>query len=105
MAIEILQYTPINKPPLIGNVNIRLVNWGIDLLDCPYFESKRGRSISLPKREKKDNTGKRAGWIPTIRFVEESVFQRFQVEALQALDDYMKSRDPEATDSAEDIPF
>jgi hypothetical protein len=89
MAIEIIDFRPIEKNTLKGFLTARLTSVYLEIRDLALHEKEGRKWIQLPaKPYKKDDGGQ--GWSYIVRFYEKNKYHQFQELALKALDVYLK---------------
>jgi hypothetical protein len=79
-----------------------MVNVGLEIRDCTYHLTDKGRWIGLPAKPYTDDEGN-TKYSYIVKFLDKEKYAQFQKSALAALDKYGVEQEEETPDA--DIPF
>jgi len=101
--MEILKHKPINKGSISALISIKIPKWGDFVIkEIVIFEKNGGRWISFPQRTYEKNGEKK--YYSLNSFSSGEVFDKFQKQVLQALDEYLK-KNPDQSSNETDFAF
>lgn len=104
MAIEILSWRKLEKNTLQGFMNVLLPSLSLEIRDITVHRKKGDRWLGMPARPYDDNGTRKYAYI--TKFQDKKTWDRFQAEALAALDQYLSHHDQSAPEIPDDdIPF
>ena len=104
MAIEIQGFRKFEKNSLRGFVTVQFPTVGLEIRDCTVHESNGKRWIGLPAKPYKDDKGE-TKYAYIVSFPDKKIYGAFQKQALDALDEYLKTHDQRPQVPHEETPF
>ena len=104
MAIEILKWRRLEKNTLQGFVSILMPSMGLEIRDITVHRKGNDRWLGMPARPYDDNGTTKYAYI--LKFQDKKIWDRFQSETLDALDEYVRDHDQTTSPMENDsIPF
>jgi hypothetical protein len=105
MAVEIVNFRAYHKNTLRGFTTLLMPTLGLEIRDVTIHEKNGSKWLGLPAKpfEKQDGT---TSWIPIVRFTKREIWERFQREALLALNKHIENSNSDPKQDQENgIPF
>lgn len=106
--IKIIKYTLLEKPSLLGLIDIQMVKWGGFIIHgCSVFQKNGHRWISFPSK-KIEVPGGEVRYLPHNRFEDRAMQDRFSQAVLDSLDAWILAGNtpskPEPRERQPDLP-
>ncbi|NIP43014.1 MAG: hypothetical protein GWN00_20345 [Aliifodinibius sp.] len=87
--IKILKYRAVNKPPLVGFLDIEIDAWNLEIRDLSMIQMDGKRWFNLPTRPYTNENGEKK-YAPIVKFTEDAVKKRFLSAVGHAFDEYCR---------------
>lgn len=88
--IKITKYTPVNRAPLVGFLDIEIDTWFVEIRGITIVQKDGKRWFNLPSKEYEKDDGSK-GYAPIIKFTSEAVDKKFKTALRQSFDEYCAS--------------
>jgi hypothetical protein len=103
--IKILKYTPYDKPPIQGFIDISIDAWHLEIRGISLVMKDGKRWFNLPSKEYTKEDGS-LGYAPIMKFTSSQVADRFKVAMSQVFDEYCKTAAAQAQpQNSDEVPF